>query len=150
MQLSNRLKTEFRRIMPLVCWLYVSENLIPTLAVVDSVRDIVAKSQIRNAELSVTGSLILCRGRFAQFLEGPAEGVAEIRASIERDARHRRVTTIRECGVLDRLFADWALAYCGRASFVARRIEKALLSTIGGSDRDGGELLDIMIELMKK
>ncbi|MDT1047295.1 BLUF domain-containing protein, partial [Pseudomonas aeruginosa] len=70
------------------------------------------------------GALIFSGSRFAQFIEGPAESVATLRAAIERDVRHRNVTTIEADTSGARFFAGWSLAYSGHSTFVDRELRR--------------------------
>jgi hypothetical protein len=105
-------------------WLYISVSALPADAQAVAVNSIVDVSRNRNADLGVTGALIFSGSRFAQLVEGPADSVAIIRAAIERDVRHRTVTTI-EAGTVDgRLFEGWSLAYSGHSTFVDRELRR--------------------------
>lgn len=91
----------------------------------DKVIDAIAcVSRPRNATLDVTGALILSGDSFAQIIEGPAEAIAELRATISRDERHRELLTVADGAKSSRDFANWSLAYSGTALFVEREIER--------------------------
>jgi len=105
-------------------WLYISVSALLAdrqAAVLDAIVDV---SRHRNADLGVTGALIFSGLRFAQLIEGPADSVAILRATIERDVRHRSVTTIEAGEVDGRLFEGWSLAYCGHSTFVDRELQR--------------------------
>ncbi|MGN6357210.1 MAG: BLUF domain-containing protein [Novosphingobium sp.] len=125
--------------MPFECWLYTSRSLMTDY--VKELGPLVEVSRRRNAALEVTGALIFTGSHFAQYLEGPAEAVAAIRASIERDPRHAEIRTARTepCG--ERRFGGWTLAYANHAEPFDRLI--AVARTMRGPA--GQELLLEMI-----
>ncbi|WP_343896317.1 BLUF domain-containing protein, partial [Craurococcus roseus] len=57
---------------------------------------LVAAAQARNRAESVTGVVVYDDGRFLQWLEGPAEGVGRVAASVSADARHADVEILHE------------------------------------------------------
>lgn len=122
-------------------WLYVSECRLPPSWVEATVTDIVAVSRTRNATLGVTGALLFTGRRFAQFVEGPSDGVAAVRDSIERDARHAAIRTVLAESRQDRQFDRWSLAYAGSSLFVSTRVESAL-----DDARSADDLLHILRE----
>lgn len=84
-----------------------------------AIDDIVQVSRARNRGLAVTGALLFTRQRFAQFLEGPEEGVDALKTWILCDERHQLVTTV--CWVIrrERLFRGWSLVYSGASQYMA-------------------------------
>jgi len=100
-------------------WLYVSESRMPDAEADTAIEDIVRVSRERNRHLAVTGALLFTRQRFAQFLEGPEEGVNALKTSILCDDRHQLVTTA--CWVIQkgRLFQGWSLVYSGASQYMA-------------------------------
>ncbi len=118
-------------------WVYVSTSLLGDNAdsEVASIRSI---AETRNAELGLTGVLIFSGRHFAQFLEGPNDKLAIMKASIYRDRRHSDVQTLMTPEIGQRRYGRWALAYSGRATAIDRVLTDAV------ADRDVGELLDYM------
>ena len=114
--------------MSLKTLLYVSESLLRLPEEAGRLQNILDVSRERNAALGVTGALIAARGHFAQVLEGPAEGVAAVMDSIDRDPRHRRVTLVLDRVTPHRQFAAWtmSLAYSGDSFYVDRHIAPLL------------------------
>lgn len=96
-------------------WLYTSRTAISGVDPQPIVREIVRASRWRNSRLAITGALIFTGGWFAQYIEGPPEGVALIRRSILVDGRHCDVATLGEGAARERRFADWTLAYADDA-----------------------------------
>jgi len=112
--------------------LYVSKTLLEFPAGEAEVADIVAVSRSRNAALGVTGALISTGTYFAQLLEGERAAVETLMLSINADARHMRVKTIRTAEEARR-FARWSMAYSGTAHYMDRQIGP-LFSPLSASD----------------
>ena len=66
-------------------------------------------AQLRNGAEGVTGLMVYDQGWIFQQLEGPADGVARIWASIRRDARHVAIEVLNEGPAAVRQFQDWDL-----------------------------------------
>jgi hypothetical protein len=94
--------------------LYVSRRV----ATDKDVREIVAVSRTRNAQLHVTGALVASRSRFVQILEGPRTGVDTLMESIRRDPRHADVDVLLYDDIRERRFPGWSLAYSGPSTFI--------------------------------
>lgn len=112
--------------MSLAHWFYGSSSSIPEDRASAEIASILAISVPRNGSLGVTGALIFTGNRFAQYIEGCTSAVAELKASILADPRHRHVTTLLEGTGDGRIFPDWSLAYFGRSRFVQEEVERAL------------------------
>ena len=79
----------------LATWLYVSTSLLGSDADAEIV-GIRHAAERRNPELGLTGVLIFSGHHFAQFLEGPHDGLDVMKTSIFGDARHAAVLTCRQ------------------------------------------------------
>ncbi len=93
---------------PLMQIIYASEThgiAEPELAL------LLTKSRVRNADLGVTGMLLVGEGRILQVLEGPVEAVQRLYAIIERDPRHHQCRVLRERTIPERDFARWSMGY---------------------------------------
>ncbi len=63
-----------------------------------------------NAARGITGALMTSGGLFFQIIEGPAEAVDELYASILRDPRHQDVLPLAIDDFLpERLYPDWGM-----------------------------------------
>jgi hypothetical protein len=102
----------------LVALLYVSRSSLNQEDTEEQLAQIVSTARRVNARLNVTGALLFTGAHFAQALEGPEQAVAELMTSIERDARHRDVTTIGLAPIRERKFGDWAMAYSGTSPYL--------------------------------
>jgi MerR family transcriptional regulator, light-induced transcriptional regulator len=71
-------------------------------------------ARARNHANAVTGLLVYDHGCFFQWLEGPAEKVAEIWAAIQRDPRHGEIQVLGEKRIAKRLFSDWDMRLAWR------------------------------------
>lgn len=76
------------------------------------VADIIRTARRFNAEREVTGVLVFDGQRFCQYIEGPAEAIAELARRIERDPRHAEFCPKHHGPLPDaRRFAQWSMAY---------------------------------------
>lgn len=73
------------------------------------VQRIVARAQMRNRQLDVTGMLLLVRSEFVQVLEGRREVLDEVVGYIARDPRHHDIQLIDRQPVTTRRFDRWAM-----------------------------------------
>lgn len=97
---------------------YVSRSQISGDAteVAAALAKILETARRRNAELGVTGALVLRGGRrFAQVLEGEPDAVQAVFDSIAADPRHGEVTVTEDGPVAVRAFPGWSMAYVGEA-----------------------------------
>jgi len=78
---------------------------IQTLLTPEFVRQIQAK----NRRLEITGTLVSRSGKVMQIIEGPADSVNRLFASILRDPKHREVVLVLERIVPEREFPNWAM-----------------------------------------
>jgi hypothetical protein len=69
------------------------------------------QSREKNARLGITGILLYQHPSFMQLLEGPAEEVHAVYASIMRDERHFNVMKLHERDITDRSFAQWYMGF---------------------------------------
>ena len=74
---------------------------------------IIAKSRSANKVRNISGMLLYDRGIFLQVLEGPAETVRSLYASIGRDARHHDLKVLMEEPIQTRLFDGWSMGHSG-------------------------------------
>jgi MerR family transcriptional regulator, light-induced transcriptional regulator len=71
-------------------------------------------ARARNHANAVTGLLVYDHGCFFQWLEGPAEAIAEIWGAIQRDPRHGDIEILGEKQIAKRLFSDWDMRLAWR------------------------------------
>lgn len=74
-------------------------------------RRLLRQSRAKNHRLSITGLLLYGNGGFLQVLEGEADTVRQVYATIQQDYRHTRVTTLADGPVTGRVFADWSMGF---------------------------------------
>ena len=91
-------------------------------------------AQIRNRSEGLTGLLIYDKGRFFQWLEGPAEGMKRVWDSLKRDPRHTDIEVMGNEPTAVRCFADWDMKLCKRPP---------------GNDSAAGDAFDITPELIE-
>lgn len=112
--------------MGIRCLLYVSESCLKWPEEAGEVDDIVESARRRNEALSITGALIYTRAHFAQVLEGDADSLREVMASVHADHRHRKVRVVTDEAVDRRQFPNWSMAYSGPSFYVDRQIRPLL------------------------
>ena len=65
----------------------------------------------KNARLNVTGVLLYSAGDILQVLEGDAQTLHALFATIAADARHRNVTKLADGPAPGRMFAGWSMQF---------------------------------------
>jgi hypothetical protein len=88
---------------------------------------LVASAQTRNRREGITGLLIHDQGRFLQWLEGPAEGLARVWQSIRDDSRHTAITLLGETTAPVRFFGGSPMA-------LGKRLGNGVGSVAGRND----------------
>jgi hypothetical protein len=66
----------------LASWLYASRGVLPAAGGQTVVQQIVNVSRVKNDHLAITRALIFTGSFFAQYIEGPPDGVESLKASI--------------------------------------------------------------------
>ncbi len=77
----------------------------------DDLLELLRISRANNAEAGLTGMLLYRGGRFIQVLEGPADTVDDLVATIRRDPRHGEMRVLLRETIEERAFADWTMGY---------------------------------------
>lgn len=80
-------------------------------------------ARARNRWESVTGVLIHDRGRFFQWLEGPAAGLSRIWQAICADPRHTDIELVSHMPASERSFADWDMKLARRHDHSGQAVE---------------------------
>lgn len=83
----------------------------PCLEDID-IRNILNISRAYNEAHDITGCLLYYNKEFIQILEGDRQLVKELYKKIAADGRHRSVVLMSEEDTDDRIFKNWAMAYC--------------------------------------
>ena len=91
-------------------------------------------AQARNRSEGITGLVVYDHGRFFQWLEGPAEGLARVWESVQRDGRHTGIEIMGNEPTPVRFFGDWDMKLSNRD---------------GGQAFDQGGVFDIPPELIE-
>jgi len=76
-----------------------------------NIKDLLQVSQRNNKRTGVTGLLLFDGGRYIQILEGEAEAVETLFATIQKDPRHMMLELLHRGPVQGRSFSDWRMAY---------------------------------------
>jgi Sensors of blue-light using FAD len=91
--------------------IYRSHSLLPDQGRDEAALAVILKqARTNNADLGITGALMLYDDWFAQVLEGPQAAVEGLYARIKADARHDGVRLNEAGPVAKRLFGKWAMA----------------------------------------
>lgn len=71
-----------------------------------------------NEKMGITGMLIYHDGAFLQALEGDERSVRAVFKRIEKDARHSRLTILRNNGSFGerRMFGDWSMGFANASA----------------------------------
>jgi hypothetical protein len=82
-----------------------------------SIPQLLEGARIKNSARGITGMLLFIEGSFFQVLEGEADTVDMIYATIATDSRHARVTQIIREPIAQRSFDEWSMGFAsvGRA-----------------------------------
>ena len=94
------MQSELKRVV------YVSEK---TDVCDTALKDIIASSKKNNPEEDVTGCLLSGSNSFLQLLEGPAEFINTLYSKISLDNRHKKVITLFDEKIDERLFLSWSM-----------------------------------------
>ncbi|MGX6647003.1 BLUF domain-containing protein [Maricaulaceae bacterium MS644] len=94
--------------MLLVRSLYYSDAALSSVGDIDAILDTARR---RNAELNITGVLIIDRGRFLQVLEGGREAVSSLMLRIAADPRHCNMRIADFAEVSERRHHTWSMGY---------------------------------------
>ena len=94
---------------------YYSRNTITgdAAALATAITSILAKSQVNNQRVGVTGALMFNSGCFAQVLEGSRSAVEEVFERIQQDERHGEVSLLAFDPAPARAFENWSMGFVG-------------------------------------
>lgn len=72
-------------------------------------KEILLKSQANNAELNITGLLVMLSRKFVQVLEGPRDPLNILYARILQDPRHENSRLLSYKPIHERHFGEWPM-----------------------------------------
>lgn len=98
----------------------------------DDLKDILAKSEKNNADLDITGLLVLSANKFLQVLEGPIGNLNDLYAKILQDARHKNSRILSYTPIHERHFSAWSMKGVNIA-FMQSELKEFLTRKYGGS-----------------
>lgn len=78
----------------------------------------------KNESLGITGMLLYDENSFIQVIEGEDTIISQLYDCIQRDSRHRLVTTIVKEKINDKDFRNWSMGFC--------RVDQQQLNNIKG------------------
>ncbi|MGB0513739.1 MAG: BLUF domain-containing protein [Wenzhouxiangellaceae bacterium] len=82
-----------------------------------------------NSQLAVTGVLYYGGGCFFQYLEGPADNVDRLYASICRDQRHHDVERLTRRSIGKRRYPEWSMKFVGLERLVSEILRRHGIKT---------------------
>jgi len=91
-----------------------------------------------NARLKITGALLFRHGRFIQIIEGAADTVRALYASIMADPRHRDIHVVADEVIARRRFPAWTMGFHALTDISERELpgpEEFFVTHPGGADR---------------
>jgi hypothetical protein len=77
----------------------------------DAVEEILSASRRNNAAAGITGLLLEIDQAFLQVLEGDAQALKNLMATIRRDPRHANIGVLLERDVAARAFPHWTMGF---------------------------------------
>jgi Sensors of blue-light using FAD len=81
------------------------------------IQQLLDRAQQRNARAGLTGVLLYDAGNFMQYVEGPADALARVYASIRGSRLHTGVIEILREPIRVREFPEWSMAFRSAAAF---------------------------------
>lgn len=111
--------------------LYVSHSNLDDSDYRHALLDIQCTAVVHNNDYGLTGVLLATRNHFAQFLEGPIEGIYQVMSGIMRDPRHYGIVIADTHPFNHRLFPSWRMACFSPNSAASRRIAPMLNRNYG-------------------
>lgn len=87
-----------------------TSTAVRTMDVTD-LSELLVQSRRKNGRLGVTGMLLYRSGSFLQLIEGRAETLHNLYATIRADTRHRNVITLMDEPAEARDFEDWTMGF---------------------------------------
>lgn len=139
---------------------YVSRSTFtampPELGIEPSVARILAQSRTNNAKRGLVGALYFGDGCFFQCLEGRAEDVDRLYATLLKDPRHTDLKVLARRDIQRKSFSNWAMKYVpldtemkallrdlGMTSFDPYRFDDAIIARVLEMLSEGGDVASI-------
>ena len=96
---------------------FVYVSTATPLADIAQIEELLDRAQARNARAGLTGVLLYDSGNFMQYVEGPADALPRVYASIRRSPLHTGVIEILREPIGRREFPEWSMAFRSAAAF---------------------------------
>ncbi|WP_330448615.1 BLUF domain-containing protein [Paracoccus marcusii] len=110
-----------------------------------AMQDILRTARHRNQSLGLTGCLHHEDGLFFQWLEGPADGLRKVVASLMDDDRHRDFEILDQGALDHRRFQDWRMRFSDRdRASLMDWFARSDSSTVHRRDYAGGVVAFVM------
>jgi hypothetical protein len=128
--------------MYMISMVYVSRSKIAGIDRRGALDDLMIDSLTRNSTLDITGVLIATPRYFAQVLEGPAQSVDAVMASIARDPRHQDIRVVRRTPVVASRFPNWRMVRFNSENFGVGDIEAIIAGKGDHAATSAARMLD--------
>lgn len=136
---------------PLQRIVYYSKNLLTGSdeVIATNIEQILEAARVNNSKANLTGALIFNSGCFAQVIEGPRDGIAEVFERIQCDPRHTEVQVLEYGPIIKRAFPNWSMAFIGVREKDEKLFHRLALETSFDDKRLAAEdILTTMREIM--
>ena len=97
-------------------------------------QDILAKSEKNNAELGITGLLVILDKKFFQVLEGPSTALNTLYEKIMRDLRHKNPKLLSYAPIHERHFTEWSMKGINWSN-MNEQVTSLLIKKYGASEK---------------
>jgi len=87
--------------------IYISDYTGSGESIEKDLNQISASAKKRNPELEITGALFYHKQKFLQVIEGKQEPLKNLLNILEKDSRHKNISTIIDDQISERAFNDW-------------------------------------------
>jgi len=77
----------------------------------DDLHRILVESRVRNERENVTGVLTFIGGRFAQYLEGPKDGLERLVGLVKASPLHAELVMGEPRTIYERHYDNWSMAF---------------------------------------
>ena len=79
-----------------------------------------------NLSMGVTGALFHQGNRFFQYIEGPAQGISQVYARIERSSLHSELVELAHRPITARQFESWHMGFCEPPGSVLQELSTSM------------------------
>ena len=114
---------------------YISTSSTPLSE--SEIEALLMRARAFNAEVGVTGALLVHERTFFQYFEGPAPCVALVYQRIQASLLHKNIIELLNQSVDKRVFSSWLMGFAEVSRSMALQLEQAQWRTAVGSVSGG-------------